>query len=94
MRISNSVKNKYARNIKQVMLVFVIYIMNIAFFYVCFINLCTEMKYSMKLEHCEISLYQIGYIALVLQNCGLMLKHQEWCPCKQIYTNDLLLKEY
>ena len=30
------------------------------------------MKYSMKPEHCEISLGQIGYIALVLLNYGLI----------------------
>ena len=30
------------------------------------------MKYSMKPEHSEISLGQIGYIALVLLNYGLI----------------------
>ena len=40
---SNSVVIKYARNIKQVALVFVNNIMNIAFYDICFINLKTEL---------------------------------------------------
>ena len=53
---------------------FVIFIMNIAFYYICFKNLWTDMKYSMKPDYCEISLGQIGYIALVLLNYGLIAK--------------------
>ena len=30
------------------------------------------MKYSMKLQYCEISFGQIGYIALFLLNYGLI----------------------
>ena len=58
-------KIKYARNIKNVVLVFVNNIMNIAFVDICFINLNTEMKYSLQFQHCEISMGQIGYIVLI-----------------------------
>ena len=37
---------------------------NIAFYDMCFINLATEMKYSLKYQHCEISMEQIGYMVL------------------------------
>ena len=57
-------KIKYARNIKNVVLVFVNNIMNIAFVDICFIDLNTEMKYSLQFQHCEISMGQIGYIVL------------------------------
>ena len=72
MRFSNLLKIKYTIDIKYVGIVFAVYIMNIAFYYICIINLYTEMKYSMKLQHCEIFLGQIGYIALFLLNYGLI----------------------
>ena len=50
------------------MLVFVNNIMSIAFCDTCFINLKTEIKYSLNLQHCEISMGQIGYIVLFLLN--------------------------
>ena len=37
---------------------------NIAFYDMCFINLKTDKKYSLKYQHCEISMGQIGYIVL------------------------------
>ena len=46
--------------------------MNIAFYDICFIDLKTEMKYSLKFQHCEISMGQIGYIVLFLLNLGLI----------------------
>ena len=46
-------------------------IMNIAFCDICFINLKTGMKYSLKLQHWEISRGQTGYIVLFLLNLGL-----------------------
>ena len=52
------------------MLVFVNNIMSIAFCDTCFINLKTEIKYSLNLQHCEISMGQIGYIVLFLLNLG------------------------
>ena len=65
---------KYARNIKKVVLVFVHNIMNIAFNDSCFINLKTEMKYSLQYQHCKISMGQIGYIVLIsLLNLGLIV---------------------
>ena len=45
-------------------------IMNIAFCDICFINLKTGMKYSLKFQHCEISMGQTGYIVLFLLNLG------------------------
>ena len=57
-------KIKYARNIKKDVLVFVNNIMKIAFVDICFINLKTEIKYSLQFHHCEISMGQIGYIVL------------------------------
>ena len=54
------------------MLVFVNNIMNKAFYDICFINLNTEMKYSLQFQHCEISMGQIGYIVLILLNLGLI----------------------
>ena len=59
-------KIKYARNIKKVVLVFVNNIMNKASVDICFINLKTEMKYSLQFQHCEISMGQIGYIVLIV----------------------------
>ena len=41
-------ENKYARNIKKVVFVFVHYIMNIAFYDICFINLKIEINYSLQ----------------------------------------------
>ena len=57
-------KIKYARNIKKVVLVFVNNMMKIAFVDIYFINLKTEMKYSLQFQHCEISMGHIGYIVL------------------------------
>ena len=51
---------------------FVNNIMNIAFCDICFINLKTGMKYSLKFQHCENSMGQIGYIVLFLLNLGLI----------------------
>ena len=65
-------KIKYARKIKWVVLVFVNNIMNKAFYDICFINLNTEMKYSLQFQHCEISMGQIGYIVLILLILGLI----------------------
>ena len=45
-------------------------IMNIAFCDICFINLKTGMKYSLKFQHCEISIGQTAYIVLFLLNLG------------------------
>ena len=46
--------------------------MNKAFYDICFINLKTEMKYSLQFQHREISMGQIGYIVLILLNLGLI----------------------
>ena len=54
------------------MLVFVNNIMSIAFCDTCFINLKTEMKYSLNLQHCELYMGQIGCIVLFLLNLGLI----------------------
>ena len=51
---------------------FVNNIMNIAFYDTCFINLKTETKYSLKFQHCEISMGQNGYIVLFLLNFALI----------------------
>ena len=51
---------------------FVNNIMNIAFYDICFIELKTEIKYSLKFQQCKISMVQIGYIVLVLLNLGLI----------------------
>ena len=51
---------------------FVNNIMNIAFCDICFINLKTGMKYSLKFQYCEISMGQICYIVLFLLNLGLI----------------------
>ena len=47
-------------------------IMNIAFCDICLINLKTGMKYSLKFQHCEIYMGQIGYIVLFFLNLGLI----------------------
>ena len=58
------------RNIKNVVLVFVNNIMKTAFYDICFINLKTEMKYSLQFQHCEISKWQIGFdCAKFVINC-------------------------
>ena len=57
--------------LKYVVIVFVNNIMNIAFCAICFINLKTGIKCSLKYHHCEISMGQIGYIALFLLNFGI-----------------------
>ena len=49
---------------------FVNNIMNIAFCDISFINLKTGIKYSLKCQHCEISMRQTGYIVLFLLNLG------------------------
>ena len=51
---------------------FVNNIMSIAFCDTCFINLKTEMKYSLNIQHCELSMGQIGCIVLFLLNLGLI----------------------
>ena len=51
---------------------FVNNIMSIAFCDTCFINLKTEMKYSLNLQHRELSMGQIGCIVLFLLNLGLI----------------------
>ena len=45
--------------------------MNIAFCDICFINLKTGMKYSLKFQHCENSMGQIGYIVLFFAKFGI-----------------------
>ena len=44
------------------------------------IDLKTEMKYSLKFQHCEISMGQIGYIVLFLLKLGLMLNIKSDVP--------------
>ena len=51
---------------------FVNNIMSIAFCDTCFINLKTEMKYRLNLQHCELYMGQIGCIVLFLLNLGLI----------------------
>ena len=73
---------------------FVNNIMTIAFVDICFINLKTEMKYSLPFQHCEIPMRQIGYIVLIFAKFGInCLNIKSDVPVKQIYTQITNLKK-